>query len=745
MNNAASVRAASGHDAPVHYKSDDLYNRWPVATAISRAIHSSPANWSTRIGLYGRWGEGKTSVLNFLEKQQHGLGNVVVRYTSWGASTDGEMWRSFSKALREGLKRSRAEMGWRATISFYFRRYSATFSGLLRVGGRAANLKLPGVSIGTDFASELIQKHFRLTRKDVEAMTDVLGERRVIVIIDDLDRADPVVVPKLLLALRDLLDYSRFTFVLAFDKRVVARSLAAHNEAWKDDGNEFLDKIIDFPFDLPPPSSVQVRKLAEDQFEKLCPFVPIDALQAVSSVLPANPRKLKLMGRMLASSKSEADRHDAGEINWEIAILFVLLRLENEELAEDLLTMSMDVESEESSWLRWAMLDEAERQAAQAANIDRLVGKHSLGERKERITALVQKWVEAIPSAVGESLRYHAMFGVSPHSLTWGEFRAFFGDWRGDKDSARSRSFIRATADRVALTEDAVAREFGESLIGHYAMALERAADAESGESHLLIMNEALDCLTLMRQCFIGDARRLFESGVLLELWKRLYELARKWRHFDANPREPELREQEALLLSDFARILDRPLEIYDCVKPWEDVDSMWGERQARLEEQFRQRIQSAVEDAAISIALEFVAVPGRLKRLRSEDEYSGARYLLTSVKSPLLGGPRKSDLMNVLAGRRGSRLLIEDSSSYLAMILSILRRGDPFTSVGAEDFLSEHKDFVELLWGLLVSKPCQFRGLYSLREKQAQLIKAGPADLNLNTPDWMIAPEHSR
>lgn len=327
-----NVQAAFGHDSPVYYRTDDLYDRWPVATAISRVIASSPISWSTRIGLFGHWGDGKTSVLNLLEKQQASTSNIVIRFSPWGASTEDEIWSGFTKALRGGLKRARANLPLHDKAKYFFRRNAPWLGQGLSAAGKAANAKAPGISAGTDFAAKLIEKHVKPSRKDAQAMADVLLGRRVIVLIDDLDRTDPKVIPKLLLALRDLLDFSQFTFVLAFDHRVVAKAITSHNPAWQNP-ESFLDKIIDFPFDLPAPTSLQVERLARDQFAKLCPFVPNSVLDTIIPLIPANPRRLKLLGRVIASTKDEAARHAQDEINWTVAIIYAMLRLECSQLA----------------------------------------------------------------------------------------------------------------------------------------------------------------------------------------------------------------------------------------------------------------------------------------------------------------------------------------------------------------------------------------------------------------------------
>jgi hypothetical protein len=62
--------AHAGHDAPITTAREDLLGAVLVARAMHRTIRATPTGWSTRIGLYGAWGSGKTSILNLLETQE---------------------------------------------------------------------------------------------------------------------------------------------------------------------------------------------------------------------------------------------------------------------------------------------------------------------------------------------------------------------------------------------------------------------------------------------------------------------------------------------------------------------------------------------------------------------------------------------------------------------------------------------------------------------------------------------------
>ena len=120
-----SNTGAKGYDAPVEAREFDDYERWPLASAISNVINTSPAEWSTRVGLYGQWGDGKTTVLNFLEAQQRKIGNIVVRYSSWGATTEAAVWIAFGERLRLGLLTAGIQFSQTTTLKHLLKKWSS--------------------------------------------------------------------------------------------------------------------------------------------------------------------------------------------------------------------------------------------------------------------------------------------------------------------------------------------------------------------------------------------------------------------------------------------------------------------------------------------------------------------------------------------------------------------------------------------------------------------------------------------
>jgi predicted KAP-like P-loop ATPase len=78
-------------DRPVTDLPEDLLGRWGLAKTIFDLISSADTNSALRIGVYGRWGEGKTSVLRFVEAQAKRANLPVCWFSVWSAQTQQDL------------------------------------------------------------------------------------------------------------------------------------------------------------------------------------------------------------------------------------------------------------------------------------------------------------------------------------------------------------------------------------------------------------------------------------------------------------------------------------------------------------------------------------------------------------------------------------------------------------------------------------------------------------------------------
>ena len=96
----------AGRDVPVEVVEDDLLNGIGVAHAMHRVISSAPSEWSTRIGLFGAWGSGKTSVLNLLRRLEESDGSLVISFSAWAASSEDGVIAQFYDVLLRATPRA---------------------------------------------------------------------------------------------------------------------------------------------------------------------------------------------------------------------------------------------------------------------------------------------------------------------------------------------------------------------------------------------------------------------------------------------------------------------------------------------------------------------------------------------------------------------------------------------------------------------------------------------------------------
>lgn len=223
-------------DKPIQSQSQDRFKRRSFATRIAETIIKNKDNESLVVGLYGIWGEGKTSVLNMIEEKLVSIEEIiVVKFNPWRFRNEDELiiyyFKTISKALDKELN-SRKE----------------------RVGGW---LKKFG-SLGSVIKMDLSKVGESLSHIDVEDLKDrvndflLRSEKRLVVFIDDVDRLDKQELYGIFKLVKLTGDFQKTNFVLAFDDEMVASSIGErYAEGNKFSGYNFLEKIVQVPLRIP--------------------------------------------------------------------------------------------------------------------------------------------------------------------------------------------------------------------------------------------------------------------------------------------------------------------------------------------------------------------------------------------------------------------------------------------------------------------------------------------------------------
>lgn len=159
--------------------------------------------------------------------------------------------------------------------------------------------QLPGEALREQLQGAIDQ----LLGNKPEQATDT--SRRVIVLIDDLDRCEPHATFRLLEGIKIYLNIPNCVFVMGMDKRAIVDAIAQAAPGQKTDraeshrrAREYLEKLFQSVYYLPKVQHIERHVLAwiPDDRTKLSKedrAVVREMLQAYAGCLPANPRKLK--------------------------------------------------------------------------------------------------------------------------------------------------------------------------------------------------------------------------------------------------------------------------------------------------------------------------------------------------------------------------------------------------------------------------------------------------------------------
>ncbi len=131
----------------------------------------------------------------------------------------------------------------------------------LATGGSVGKLLTSGASLSGKLAAKLTSgPTLDHLREGLRTSLKKLPDRRILVIIDDLDRLTPSEAVEMVSLVKSLGDLPNVIYLLSFDRTNLAKLLS---KGTKLNGAEFLEKIVQYPVNLPPISTMSLAKLLD--------------------------------------------------------------------------------------------------------------------------------------------------------------------------------------------------------------------------------------------------------------------------------------------------------------------------------------------------------------------------------------------------------------------------------------------------------------------------------------------------
>jgi predicted KAP-like P-loop ATPase len=221
------------------------------------------------VAIYGPWGSGKTTLLNFIfhyfqqaapEEQP-----IIVPFNPWWFSGQEKLAKHFFDQLQASLAASNVVTG---SLAEKLSDFASIVSEM------PESIHIPYISIGK------IAVEFTPMKPAIKNVVNLkmeiaeeLGKqsRRIFVTVDDIDRLKPEEIRQIFGLIKSIADFPNIVYLLTFDKRVVIEAL---RESQGISGENYLEKIVQFPFELPLPDQHSLYSILLDKLEIIMAGTP---------------------------------------------------------------------------------------------------------------------------------------------------------------------------------------------------------------------------------------------------------------------------------------------------------------------------------------------------------------------------------------------------------------------------------------------------------------------------------------
>lgn len=261
-------------DRPIEDANHDDFQRNSFALRIATTLIERKSSESIVVGLYGQWGEGKSSVINLIKQKLSASSDKVVFtiFNPWQFPNENQLVKYFFTQLAQEIEKAallpqpnppqqvnrlKKLVSWGnekttkplqtkgETIAELLSTYTKPFTGLV-------NVDISGV----------VENHLPDLEKLRERIEDKIkaSGKRIVVIIDDVDRLEKKQIQAIFRLVKLTADFRQTAYLLAFDDAMVARAIGEifETSSEADAGNRallagqnFLEKIIQVPLRLP--------------------------------------------------------------------------------------------------------------------------------------------------------------------------------------------------------------------------------------------------------------------------------------------------------------------------------------------------------------------------------------------------------------------------------------------------------------------------------------------------------------
>lgn len=299
-------------DRPITKIENDLLGRSGFSSDLANAMASWHGNDSLVVALHGDWGSGKSSIKNMALSRLEEISEAkpdVIEFSPWEWAAQEKITASFFQEISKSINRknkSKSGKKLAATLKKYGRYLNTgetvvsglssalptlfVLATLIGVGGNFSNetwvntastlmlLVLGGWAAALKWGKSFLDKlsgNIDETAKEKEQslieirqeLAALLLKRKapLIVVMDDLDRLTSSQLRMVFQLIKANLEFPNVVFLLLFQRDLVEDKM---NDG-KQLGRDYLEKIIQVPFDIPQIETTRLHSLLFSRLDKI--------------------------------------------------------------------------------------------------------------------------------------------------------------------------------------------------------------------------------------------------------------------------------------------------------------------------------------------------------------------------------------------------------------------------------------------------------------------------------------------
>lgn len=263
-------------DKPILLQNEDLLKRSNFSQKLADAILSYTEIDNFTISICGKWGSGKTSIINMVKETIKNRYNesefekapIIIDFNPWNYSDQDQLISQFFSTLSVELKKKLDKNSFKV-IGDALQNYAAafTYAELIPVLGKylkPIKSLINGLGKASSNYSDSKNNLEYQKKRVIEALKK--QSKKFIIVIDDIDRLNNSQIRLIFQLVNNLAGFPNMIYLLSFDREIVVRALSDEQNC---NGEEYLEKIIQVPFDIPEVKQEYIENILFEKLDKL--------------------------------------------------------------------------------------------------------------------------------------------------------------------------------------------------------------------------------------------------------------------------------------------------------------------------------------------------------------------------------------------------------------------------------------------------------------------------------------------